>query len=347
MVDVEKEMMKEIMADYHSGDPRKVASAKEQILNKAQRLITFMIKKYFPTYIPRYYDELYQECMVALYDAIPKFNPERATLSTYLTKPLHRAMSAYIHSLTNRSNSYYGKQMDDVRHAIHVLETEGKRTTESNIALYTNYSLRQVHDILFRLTYIDEVSYDGTDDEDSQSKQDHLEAKMTSYVKNPETEYIEGQATLLLNTALTKLNPTDLKILMTEFDSSETGEASYASTAKKLGLPVSKVKRSITRSLRILRNDDGLKDWFEYQNNDYNSVDGDLVGLGLSDEQLNDYEEMDNDIMVSIGISPEEPTSKARTPKKRISFSVTIDGDFSDSIILKVQGNGQIKKEYV
>lgn len=28
MVDVEKEMMKEIMADYHSGDPRKVASAK-------------------------------------------------------------------------------------------------------------------------------------------------------------------------------------------------------------------------------------------------------------------------------------------------------------------------------
>lgn len=30
MVDVEKEMMKEIMADYHSGDPRKVASAKEQ-----------------------------------------------------------------------------------------------------------------------------------------------------------------------------------------------------------------------------------------------------------------------------------------------------------------------------
>lgn len=53
MVDVEKEMMKEIMADYHSGDPRKVASAKEQILNKAQRLITFMIKKYFPTYIPR------------------------------------------------------------------------------------------------------------------------------------------------------------------------------------------------------------------------------------------------------------------------------------------------------
>lgn len=111
MVDVEKEMMKEIMADYHSGDPRKVASAKEQILNKAQRLITFMIKKYFPTYIPRYYDELYQECMVALYDAIPKFNPERATLSTYLTKPLHRAMSAYIHSLTNRSNSYYGKQI--------------------------------------------------------------------------------------------------------------------------------------------------------------------------------------------------------------------------------------------
>ena len=71
------------------------------------------------------------------------------------------------------------------------------------------------------------------------------------------------------------------------------------------------------------------------------------LGLGLSDEQLNDYEEMDNDIMVSIGISPEEPTSKARTPKKRISFSVTIDGDFSDSIILKVQGNGQIKKEYV
>lgn len=30
MVDVEKEMMKEIMADYHSGDPRKVASAKER-----------------------------------------------------------------------------------------------------------------------------------------------------------------------------------------------------------------------------------------------------------------------------------------------------------------------------
>lgn len=48
MVDVEKEMMKEIMADYHSGDPRKVASAKEQILNKAQRLITFMIKKILP-----------------------------------------------------------------------------------------------------------------------------------------------------------------------------------------------------------------------------------------------------------------------------------------------------------
>ncbi len=38
MVDVEKEMMKEIMADYHSGDPRKVASAKEQILSESMKL---------------------------------------------------------------------------------------------------------------------------------------------------------------------------------------------------------------------------------------------------------------------------------------------------------------------
>ena len=41
MVDVEKEMMKEIMADYHSGDPRKVASAKEQILREYE---TFSVK---------------------------------------------------------------------------------------------------------------------------------------------------------------------------------------------------------------------------------------------------------------------------------------------------------------
>ena len=47
-----------------------------------------------------------------------------------------------------------------------------------------------------------------------------------------------------------------------------------------------------------------------------NGGDGDLVGLGLSDEQLNDYEEMDNDIMVSIGISPEEPTFKVLLPGK-------------------------------
>ena len=34
MVDVEKEMMKEIMADYHSGDPRKVGDCEKKSVNK-------------------------------------------------------------------------------------------------------------------------------------------------------------------------------------------------------------------------------------------------------------------------------------------------------------------------
>lgn len=88
---------------------------------------------------------------------------------------------------------------------------------------------------------MDEVSYDQQGDE-----QDRLEKQMVEFAQNPEDEAIHKEGSKILQQALLTLCEEDARILTTKFATGKN--LSYAETGKILGIPSSRVKRSITRS---------------------------------------------------------------------------------------------------
>ena len=110
---------------------------------------------------------------------------------------------------------------------------------------------RCVTDAIAMINAMDEVSYDQQGDE-----QDRLEKQMVEFAQNPEDEAIHKEGSKILQQALLTLCEEDARILTTKFATGKN--LSYAETGKILGIPSSRVKRSITRSLKILRSNPEL-----------------------------------------------------------------------------------------
>lgn len=77
----EKENMKkrmiEIMNRYHSGNEADRDQAKADLLESIEGFLGMAIKKYVPNYAQEYYHDLYNECVIAVLEAMDQFDPEK------------------------------------------------------------------------------------------------------------------------------------------------------------------------------------------------------------------------------------------------------------------------------
>lgn len=285
-----KERMIELMNEYNSEDPIRQKKAKEALFEENKKLIAFIMKKYAPSYIPVYGDDLYNELVCTFFEQLPNYDPEKGTLSTFLTAPFRRTISLFRNSVGKCNSAYYAKQMQQVQESIAQLEQDGKSVTTTNISLYSGLSLKRVSDSIFLLQATNETTYDGlTPDE-----LDRLEKQMVSFAKSPEEELIIKEGENILQKAIQMLDEEDQKILMAKFGDDLNEERSLSDTAKFLGYPISKVKRSITRSLRVLRTNQELRAWYGRNEKYYTPADGIEMTLVPSEELLADYNLIDN-----------------------------------------------------
>lgn len=88
----QKEKMINLMNRYHSSTGADKAEVVQELLEEVQGFLGFAITKYFPAFKQECYEDLYQECVVAFLENIDKYDPEKATITNFLTYPLIHAM---------------------------------------------------------------------------------------------------------------------------------------------------------------------------------------------------------------------------------------------------------------
>ena len=282
----DREHMIELMDRYHSDDSQVHQAAKEQLLEENRKLLTFFIKRFANSYLPEYLDPLFNEMVIMFLEKIGSYDPRKAKLSTFLTNPAMRVAADFRDQIGKCKSSYYSRMMREVKESMERLRREGLDANVASISLDTGYSIRCVTDAIAMINAMDEVSYDQQGDE-----QDRLEKQMVEFAQNPEDEAIHKEGSKILQQALLTLCEEDARILTTKFATGKN--LSYAETGKILGIPSSRVKRSITRSLKILRSNPELNAWYE-RTSVYNTApDGEEVSFVLTPELADDYDLLD------------------------------------------------------
>ena len=249
----EKENMKkrmiEIMNRYHSGNEADRDQAKADLLESIEGFLGMAIKKYVPNYAQEYYHDLYNECVIAVLEAMDQFDPEKGTATTYFTPHLIHALSGFTNSVSNRSSSYYSANMNKIRAALVYFESRQVEPTISDLALHTGLSVQKVEQGLSRIMASDEFHY---------ATEAELDAVLKRESRNPLDEYIEKERFEIMVEALRKLKDEDLQLLMMRMGFDSDRQLSYATIAQKTGQKVDDVKSSIARSIRILGDDKRL-----------------------------------------------------------------------------------------
>lgn len=245
----QKEKMIYLMDKYHSSEGAEKVSVTGEILKEVEGFLGLAINKYFPAFKSECYDDLYQECVVAFLENIDKYDPEKSTITTFLTYPLIHAMCAYTNSITNKCSSYYSGIMNRVRKAIREFEKEGHTPSVSDLALKTNLSVNKVENALKRINASEEVRYDTESD---------LDAMVTEYVKTPEDQVLDDEIHQTLAKAFKSLPKKDMELVIIAFGLEDGIQKSTNQVAKLTGVTVNEASKCIARSLRILSDDENL-----------------------------------------------------------------------------------------
>lgn len=244
------ERMRKIMMDYHSGSTALKNLAVEQMLKEMEGFIGHMIKKHFAAFATECYSDLYNEGVIAILEYMDKFNPDYGTATTYFTRPILHAMSAYVNQITNKSTAYYSAIMNKIRNAVSYFESQEIQPSLSDIAFHTGLSVKKVEEGLKRINAANEYHY--TSDAE-------LDSVLQHQTNNPEEDLLEKERNESIGRALGKLGDVDKKIILLRFGFDDGKSKSYSTIAKLVKLPINQVSNSINRSLRILRENPELR----------------------------------------------------------------------------------------
>lgn len=235
-----------------TGDKIALEWANEQIWNEVAGFVKTMIGRYGELG-NIHYSDLINESAIAIFSNIDNYNPEKGTISTYLTPHIVHVLSEYITKEMNKTSAYYSGNIRKVEKAINYFAGKNITPTTVDICSYTGLSITKVEDALIGINAKNFVSID---DDDFQSP--------AANCGNPLDDIILLDKKETLQKSLMELPELDRKILITKFDLNEEyeKEQSVSSVAEKLGIQPDKIRRSIIRSLRKLSSNPALFDYY-------------------------------------------------------------------------------------
>lgn len=244
-----------IIEAYNSGDKELRDWAMTEMLQETQGFIGKIINKHFYNYKKDYYQEMYQAGALAVFENMGKYDVNRGTLTTYFTSYILHEITEFISRETSHSTPYYANMMSQIKEAIKYFESKHKVPSETDIALYTNLSLRNVQEGLNRIHALDEFRYDY----DSELERQLAEENCNSGFDLPENRVIQDELSEVLYEALNNLCEEDRMVILLRLGVVDGNEKSYNSISRELNMPVNVVMQRYTRGIRALQNYPALR----------------------------------------------------------------------------------------
>ena len=103
-----------IMADYHSGDEKKIQQAKDDACENLKGFIIYMIMRNFWTYCRNNFYDLLQCGYIGILKGLEVYNPEKAKPTTFFKTYIKSEISRYITEFLNHSTSIKLIELSDI-----------------------------------------------------------------------------------------------------------------------------------------------------------------------------------------------------------------------------------------
>ena len=202
-----------------------------------------IMQRKFPTFVPKYRQDMYQEGMIGLLEAFRSWDPQRgAAFTTYAKFAVIKRIAAIVHAATG-TTAFHITQHKRIEEAKKTLQESGFPVTEENIAILTGMKKETVkREIGISASqpgeYLDEVLTPGTEEE--------------MYARSPEQLVIEKEEREALGEAVGDLPKIIASVIRLKYLSDKV-KVTTKEIAAQLGLTEGQVKAYVSRGLEMLR----------------------------------------------------------------------------------------------
>lgn len=246
-----------VMADYESGNPKLRECAQLTMLDAMEGIIRSIIKKRYSTYATKHFRDLEAWGRYAVLAAMPRYDPSKATASTFFYPNIIHEMQKYIDSYVNKTSTHYSSNVRKIKKVINEFKASGKPYTSVDIAQVTNFTIEAVEQALSIIGYTEDIHYDNCSEGFLNRK-----ANNTPEV-DPEKAVEEKQTNETIYTAIkNNLSPKEQAIVAMSVGLGDTSPTSLKEISQTIGIPINKVKHMYNEALRKLRASKELKSVF-------------------------------------------------------------------------------------
>ena len=273
---------KELVDTFMKGNAL-MTKAKEEMINKLDMFIYYIIEKQFNTF-KKYTKDLYQEGIVGILKGIDTYNPQKSKPTTFFYIYIIHEMTEFINMNINKTTSHYSANIVRVKKAINHFEREGREWTIKDIAQETRISAETIAQALNIMESANEVHYDTVD---------YLDSQMSQRCPSPEEEYLKNERSQIIQMAVDMLPEDEANVIKLRYGLSGEEAMAYKTIATRLNIQIDKVKKLHNSGIRRLRNNRVINGNFKNLKKEEQALNSSMIGIipvGTAEKIMDDLD---------------------------------------------------------
>lgn len=218
----------QLMQDYNSGDEIKQRQAAETAVKALKGFVIATIKRYYPTYIRREFDDMLQSAYLGIIKSLPNYDPERSRPTTYFSKHIKQAIQLHLNMQENQSSVYYQTINNKIQKAVG--KDASRQLDAEEIALETGISVKTIEKARAIAVGSQKYTYD-----------EKIETEIQTYDSPEDALVSSDEKAMCYNYLSAVLSPTEMKVVCESFGIGGYDPVSTAQIAKAYHTKVEKI----------------------------------------------------------------------------------------------------------
>lgn len=218
----------QLMQDYNSGDEIKQRQAAETAVKALKGFVIATIKRYYPTYIRREFDDMLQSAYLGIIKSLPNYDPERSRPTTYFSKHIKQAIQLHLNMQENQSSVYYQTINNKIQKAVG--KDASRQLDAEEISVETGISVKTIEKARAIAVGSQKYTYD-----------EKIETEIQTY-DSPEDALVSSDEKAMCYYYLSAvLSPMEMKVVCESFGIGGYDPVSTAQIAKMYHTKVEKI----------------------------------------------------------------------------------------------------------
>lgn len=218
----------QLMQDYNSGDEIKQRQAAETAVKALKGFVIATIKRYYPTYIRREFDDMLQSAYLGIIKSLPNYAPERSRPTTYFSKHIKQAIQLHLNMQENQSSVYYQTINNKIQKAVG--KDASRQLDAEEIAVETGISVKTIEKARAIAVGSQKYTYD-----------EKIETEIQTYDSPEDALVSSDEKAMCYNYLSAVLSPTEMKVVCESFGIGGYDPVSTAQIAKMYHTKVEKI----------------------------------------------------------------------------------------------------------